>query len=68
MSLHLYCLDFSLLTKTALDANQIWVDLRHYAISAFTTLYQALAAHNKHRHTHTHTPTVIQYISHSHDV
>lgn len=39
-----YCLDFSLLTRKALDANQISVDLRHYAIPAFTALCQALAA------------------------
>lgn len=46
-----YCLDFSLLTRKALDANQISVDLRHYAIPAFTTLCQALTAHYKHTHT-----------------
>lgn len=56
-----YCLDFSLLTRKALDANQISVDLRHYAIPAFTTLCQALTAHNKHTHTYSYT-------SHNHDV
>lgn len=30
---YIYRLHFSLLTRTALDANQIWVDLRHYTIA-----------------------------------
>lgn len=61
--IHLHSLDFGPLTRTVLDANQIWVDLRCYAISAFTALYQALAAHYKRTLAHSHTPLVLTYCS-----